>query len=197
MNAELELPVFEQQQVPKITRARARKVELEQKREEERQEERKRQRQRELARELARQLEQKRELERKLEEDRELAWKEERERNRLAQEKLEQEQRARPEYGFAVKLLHDAEILHAAADVVESKRDNHLAYVNQLDDVLEHKRIGIGRAYILTREALEASGPNIGWEHFCKEHSPNRSMRDIRRCMAIAGDDDPGAALAD
>jgi Protein of unknown function (DUF3102) len=55
------------------------------------------------------------------------------------------------------------------------------------------RRLAIGKELIEARALV----PHGEWEAWCKANFINRSMRDIRRVMKLAGADDPEAALAE
>ena len=72
------------------------------------------------------------------------------------------------------------------ADEIEGKANDHRIAAG-LQLIAARKRVDAG-------EAVDDTGAGIGWEHWCAINI-NRSQRDVRRVMRIAGRKDPTAAL--
>jgi hypothetical protein len=74
------------------------------------------------------------------------------------------------------------------------------AHVEELkaDDCSEkakNSRIEAGHLLLHAKERVKSRREtNQSWTQWCKQHIPNRSMRDINRCMKIAAAEDPEEA---
>jgi hypothetical protein len=79
-------------------------------------------------------------------------------------------------------LAHEIVTRFDRADAAATKSHNH--------------RVSAGELLVEVRGRVDAgeAGP-ITWTEWCAVNVPNRSMRDIRRCLALVKADDPDAAL--
>ena len=83
-------------------------------------------------------------------------------------------------------------IFRGSIDQNVQRIEAHLEKAKRADEQGKNHRIAAGVLLVALRPRVEKLGK--GWEAFCEEEFPERSLRDIRRLMKLAGAEDPEAA---